>query len=120
MHRTKVLDNYLPEFGAMDCLVQHEFFHRYTADEHTLRCIDMLDSLTDELDEQDPGRKLYRQLLHNVEDPYALYLALILHDTGRAENVREHIDGSTMLSRQSLPPSSDPQWSPDHVDVPGG
>lgn len=98
MHRTKVLDNYLPEFGAMDCLVQHEFFHRYTADEHTLRCIDMLDSLTDELDEQDPGRKLYRQLLHNVEDPYALYLALILHDTGRAENVREHIDGSTILA----------------------
>ena len=98
MHRTKVLDNYLPEFGAMDCLVQHEFFHRYTADEHTLRCIDMLDSLTDELDQQDPGRKLYRQLLHNVEDPYALYLALILHDTGRAENVREHIDGSTILA----------------------
>jgi len=98
MHRTKVLDKYLPEFGAMDCLVQHEFFHRYTADEHTLRCIDMLDSLTDEPNEQDPGRKLYRQLLHNIRDPYALYLALILHDSGRAENVREHIDGSTMLA----------------------
>lgn len=98
MHRTKVLDHYLPEFGAMDCLVQHEFFHRYTADEHTLRCIDMLDSLTDKPDEQDPGRKLYRKLLHDIQDPYALYLALILHDTGRAENVREHIDGSTILA----------------------
>ena len=98
MHRTKVLDSYLPEFGAMDCLVQHEFFHRYTADEHTLRCIDMLDSLTDEPDEQDPGRKLYRQLLHDIQDPYALYLAILLHDSGRAENVREHIDGSTMLA----------------------
>lgn len=98
MHRTKVLDKYLPEFGAMDCLVQHEFFHRYTADEHTLRCIDMLDSLADKPNEQDPGRKLYRQLLHNIRDPYALYLALILHDSGRAENVREHIDGSTMLA----------------------
>ncbi|MBT8043366.1 MAG: [protein-PII] uridylyltransferase [Verrucomicrobiae bacterium] len=98
MHRTKVLDKYLPEFGAMDCLVQHEFFHRYTADEHTLRCIDQLDSLTDHPSEQDPNRKLYRQLLHNIQDPYALYLALILHDTGRAENVREHIDGSTILA----------------------
>ena len=98
MHRTKVLDEYLPEFGAMDCLVQHEFFHRYTADEHTLRCIDMLDSLTDDPVQQDPGRKLYRQLLHDILDPYALYLALILHDSGRAENVREHIDGSTMLA----------------------
>ncbi|MBT8038352.1 MAG: [protein-PII] uridylyltransferase [Verrucomicrobiae bacterium] len=98
MHRTKVLDHYLPEFGAMDCLVQHEFFHRYTADEHTLRCIDQLDSLTDQGDEKNPNHKLYRRLLHDVQDPYALYLALILHDTGRAENVREHIDGSTILA----------------------
>ncbi len=98
MHRTKVLDNYLPEFGAMDCLVQHEFFHRYTADEHTLRCIDQLDSLTDPIDEKNSGRKLYRRLLHDIQDPYALYLALILHDSGRAENVREHIDGSTILA----------------------
>ena len=98
MHRTKVLDNYLPEFGAMDCLVQHEFFHRYTADEHTLRCIDQLDSLYDARDDEDPGHKLFRKLLHDIQDPYALYLSLILHDSGRAENVREHIDGSTMLA----------------------
>jgi len=98
MHRTLVLDKYLPEFGAMDCLVQHEFFHRYTADEHTLRCIDFLDSLTDEPDENAPDTSLYRKLLSRIQDPYALYLALILHDTGRAENVREHIDGSTMLA----------------------
>lgn len=98
MHRTTVLDKYLPEFGAMDCLVQHEFFHRYTADEHTLRCIDQLDSLTDKSDETNHGLKLYQRLLHNIQDPYALYLALILHDTGRAENVREHIDGSTILA----------------------
>jgi len=99
MHRTKVLDNYMPEFGAMDCLVQHEFFHRYTADEHTLRCIDQLDSLTDDNPEEaGHGRKLYRKLLHEIQDPYALYLAVILHDSGRAENVREHIDGSTILA----------------------
>ena len=36
-----------------------------------------------------------------MEDPYALYLALILHDTGRAENVREHIDGSAPPFLQS-------------------
>lgn len=95
MHRTGVLGRYLPEFGALDCLVQHEFFHRYTADEHTLRCIDQLDSLIDN-DSQD--RALYRDLFLKNQDSYALYIALILHDTGRAENVREHIDGSSMLA----------------------
>lgn len=65
-----------------------------------------------------PGRKLYRQLLHNVEDPYALYLALILHDTGRAENVREHIDGSTILADKVCRRLQIRSGSQDHVDVP--
>ena len=95
MHRIGFLGRYLPEFGALDCLVQHEFFHRYTADEHTLRCIDELDKL---IDNTDPAREIFRRLFHQIVDPYALYVALILHDTGRSENVREHIDGSAMLA----------------------
>ena len=95
MHKVGVLGAYLPEFGALDCLVQHEFFHRYTADEHTLRCIDQLDYL---VDSEDPARERYRDILMKMGDPYALYLALIMHDTGRAENVREHIDGSAILT----------------------
>jgi [protein-PII] uridylyltransferase len=95
MHRIGFLGRYLPEFGALDCLVQHEFFHRYTADEHTLRCIEQLDQL---VSEDNPRRAIYRRLFHEIQDPYALYLALILHDTGRAENVREHTDGSAMLA----------------------
>ncbi len=95
MHRVGFLGRYLPEFGALDCLVQHEFFHRYTADEHTLRCADQLDQL---VAESVPKREIYRRLFHEVADPYALYLAVILHDSGRAENVREHIDGSAMLA----------------------
>ncbi|MBC7980542.1 MAG: [protein-PII] uridylyltransferase [Armatimonadetes bacterium] len=95
MHRIGFLGRYLPEFGALDCLVQHEFFHRYTADEHTLRCIDELDKL---IENNDPKLDIFRRLFHGIVDPYALYLALILHDTGRSENVREHIDGSAMLA----------------------
>ncbi len=95
MHRVGFLGRYLPEFGALDCLVQHEFFHLYTADEHTLRCVEQLDQL---IDETNPRREIYRRLFHEIEDAYGLYLAVILHDTGRAENVREHIDGSAMLA----------------------
>ncbi|MEO1857110.1 MAG: [protein-PII] uridylyltransferase [Rubritalea sp.] len=95
MHRSGVLGRWMPEFGALDCLVQHEFFHRYTADEHTLRCIEQLDAL---IEDDSRECEVYRKILTGLEDPYAIYLAMILHDTGRAENVREHTDGSAMLA----------------------
>jgi len=95
MHRIGFLGRYLPEFGALDCLVQHEFFHRYTADEHTLRVADITDAL---LENEDPAVAIYRRLLVELQDPYAFYLAILLHDAGRAENVREHTDGSAILA----------------------
>ena len=95
MHRVGVLGLFLPEFGKMEFLVQHEFFHRYTADEHTLRCIDQMDAL---LDSTNPAHRIYRDLLINHQDPYAMYLALVMHDSGRAMGVEEHIDGSAILT----------------------
>ena len=95
MHRAGFLGRYLPEFGALDCLVQHEFFHRYTADEHTLACIDQLDALSDT---EDPKQLFYQELFQKMEDPFPIYLSLILHDTGRAENAATHVDASTTLA----------------------
>lgn len=97
MHRVGFLGRYLPEFGGLDCLVQHEFFHRYTADEHTLRFIESIDAL---VDSDEPRLQLFRDLLHGIEDPAALYLAILLHDSGRSENGREHIDGSAMFAQR--------------------
>ncbi len=97
MHRVGFLGKYVPEFGALDCLVQHEFFHRFTADEHTLRCIETLDSLTDD---SDPRYAVYTKLFHELGDASMMYLALLLHDTGRAENVRYHTDASTDLAQR--------------------
>ncbi len=50
------------------------------------------------MDDDRRERAIYRRILMDLDDPYAMYLALILHDTGRAENVREHIDGSAILA----------------------
>ncbi|MDF1753882.1 MAG: [protein-PII] uridylyltransferase [Verrucomicrobiales bacterium] len=97
MHRVEFLGRYLPEFGQLTDLVQHEFFHQYTADEHTLRCIDELDRI---LQSDDPKEQVFREIFQDFHDPVALYIALIMHDTGRAENVRIHEDASAILAEK--------------------
>lgn len=98
MHRLDFLGRYLPEFGQLTCLVQHEFFHRYTADEHTLVCIDMLD----ELPSTNEGKLMpYRRLFDHLNDPFVLYLALLLHDTGRAVGARPHSEASAVFAQRA-------------------
>ena len=95
MHRVGTLGRYLPEFGALTCLVQHEFFHRYTADHHTLTCIDKFDELGMN---EDPALRIIRRIYHDINDSAVMYIAFLLHDAGRAENVRFHTDSSTELA----------------------
>ncbi|MGC1481326.1 MAG: [protein-PII] uridylyltransferase [Chthoniobacterales bacterium] len=97
MHDLGVIGRYLPEFGALTCLVQHEFFHRYTADEHTLVCIEKLDGLLFAEERRFAG---YRSLFQKLEDPGILYLAVLLHDTGKAANTQHHEDESAMLAHR--------------------
>ncbi len=96
MHEVDFLGRYLPEFGHLTCLVQHEYFHRYTADEHTLVCLEKLDALCST---DDPKLKSYQKLFEALPDPYVLYLALLLHDTGKGVGARPHSEASALFAQ---------------------
>jgi [protein-PII] uridylyltransferase len=80
MHEAGFLERFLPEFGRISLLIQHDLYHHYTVDEHTLRAIDALDQV---LSAEDAQARHMRILLDQVENVGLLYLSVLLHDIGK-------------------------------------
>ncbi|MBI3933565.1 MAG: [protein-PII] uridylyltransferase [Acidobacteria bacterium] len=80
MHSSGLLGKYLPEFGHVTRLMQYDYYHRYTTDEHTLHAIDLLDEIWSK---PPAGMEHYRDLTYHITDPAPLYLGLLLHDIGK-------------------------------------
>ena len=95
MHEVGFLGRYLPPFGKLTCLVQHEFYHQYTTDEHTLVCLEKLDQVWGS---QQPLLGPYAELFQKIERPFVLYLALLLHDAGKGGKREKHAEAGAKIA----------------------
>jgi [protein-PII] uridylyltransferase len=100
MHDTGLLGRLLPEFARITFLVQHDFYHRYTVDEHTLTAIDALDEVA-----VAPEASLarFKKVLNELPDPSSLYLGMLLHDVGKGlggGHVPKGVDIATRICRR--------------------
>ena len=81
MNECGVLGRYIPEFGQIVAQMQFNMYHSYTVDEHTLRAVGILNDIAaGRLDAEVP---LAAAVMPLIEDREALFLAMLLHDTGK-------------------------------------
>jgi len=99
MHSLRLLTLLLPELKPIDSLVVRDFYHRFTVDEHSILAIESLHRLHQSKSEWD---KRYAELLGELEDPELLYLALLLHDTGKGVPGEDHVKGSLEIASRCL------------------
>ncbi len=82
MNEAGVLGRAIPEFGSIVAQTQFNMYHHYTVDEHTLRAVETIADL-------EYGRggtaPLATELFGQIENRRALYLAMLLHDTGKGK-----------------------------------
>jgi len=99
MHALGLLTILMPEFKPIDALVVRDYYHRYTVDEHSFIAIESLQRLGESQSEWD---RRYADLLSELEQPQLLYLAILLHDTGKGIAGQDHVRGSVELSAQTF------------------
>jgi [protein-PII] uridylyltransferase len=81
MHRYDILGRYLPAFGRITGQMQHDLFHVYTVDEHTLNVLrNMRRFANPDCAHEFP---LCSRLIAEFERPEVLYLAVLFHDIAK-------------------------------------
>ncbi len=81
MNESGVLGRYMPEFGRIVGQMQFNMYHAYTTDEHTLRAVGVIAEIAAGRLAEDHA--LAVSIMPLVADPEALFLAMLLHDTGK-------------------------------------
>lgn len=98
MNEAGVLGRFLPDFGRVVAQTQHDFYHVYTVDEHSIRAIGVLNAiergtLADEL-------PLASTLIRQLRMRDVLYLALLLHDVAKGRG-GDHSEIGSEIARNA-------------------
>ncbi|MCC5796884.1 MAG: [protein-PII] uridylyltransferase [Methylophaga sp.] len=104
MNQLGVLGAYLPEFGRIVGQMQHDLFHAYTVDEHTLFLVRNLRRFSiPDLSNEFP---LCSEVFYQLPKPELLYIAGIYHDIAKGRggdhSVLGVIDAQQFCKRHAL------------------
>jgi len=88
MHDVGLLTTFVPEFSPLVGRVHHDVYHVLTVDAHSIAAVDLLRRLARGQTADPHG--VVRRLATEMVRPQILFLAVLLHDVGKAIGRRDH------------------------------
>jgi [protein-PII] uridylyltransferase len=99
MHDIGLLGAVFPEFGRVTALHQHDLYHVYTVDVHSIFAVRHLYALRNgELAEQEPS---LTRLMQGLSRPLPLYLGTLFHDCGKGAGGDHSLVGARLMGNVS-------------------
>ncbi len=92
MNEAGVLGRFIPDFGRVVSMMQFNMYHHYTVDEHLIRTVGILSDI-------EQGRlsgelPLSTEIIGDIQNRNALYLAAFLHDVAKGREEDHSIAGA--------------------------
>jgi [protein-PII] uridylyltransferase len=81
LNEAGVFGRFVPDFGRVVAQTQHDMYHTYTVDEHTIRAIGILASIENGTLKED--LPVSTEIVHKILSRPVLYLAVLLHDIAK-------------------------------------
>jgi [protein-PII] uridylyltransferase len=99
MNEAGVLGRFVPEFGRIVAQTQFNMYHHFTVDEHTLKAVETIHDI--ERGTMGKEHPLSTEIFSKIQNRRALYLAMLLHDTGKGKGDQQ-VEGAKAARAASL------------------
>ena len=96
MKELRFLGRYLPEFRAVQALARHDYYHKYTVDEHILIAIRNLEELWHG---RSSAPATLSDALRGLGKKWVLMLSVLLHDLGKAYRTDHEYHGVDLAEK---------------------
>ncbi len=97
LNEAGVFGRFVPDFGRVVAQMQHDMYHVYTVDEHTIRAIGHLARI--EAGERAAEHPLSDKIVHKVLSREVLYLAVLLHDIAKGRGGNHSVRGEKIARK---------------------
>ncbi|MEN3952180.1 [protein-PII] uridylyltransferase [Iodidimonas sp. SYSU 1G8] len=97
LNEAGVFGRFIPDFGRVVAQMQHDMYHHYTVDEHTIRAIEILSKIeAGNLGDEHPT---LHKVIHKVLSRRVMYVSVLLHDIAKGRGGDHSVLGAKVAER---------------------